>query len=140
MNVDEKSPGRELPRGVIVASLTVVLAVRDAERAKSLAAILRGDEHTVILAYDATSAVNLTWQYKPNAILFDPQLSGANADLGRRLRRAGLGEKAAILALGDRTIELGPESEVDYQLPMSFDPLQLSGLIHYVLRLRHSAP
>ncbi len=118
-------------------TLTVLLAVRSADRAKEIAAILRNDRYTVILAHDATSAVNLAWQHKPDAIVFDPHLTGAEgAELARRLRRAGLGEAVAILALGDRTASPEPQKEIDYQLPMSFEAPQLSGLIHYVRAMR----
>ena len=126
-----------------MTSRRILVADDYGDSAESLAELLQGDDHEVVVAHDGVEALELAEQFRPEILLLDlamPKMDGFM--VARRIRKKPWGQAAVLIAItgwgqkdvGERCDQAGFDAHflkpVDYvelsELMASFEDRLLS--------------
>jgi DNA-binding response OmpR family regulator len=120
-----------------VAALNILLVDDDTDFAETTAESLREDGHHVTTSPDGITAVVLARELRPDVVLLDLGLPGADGyEIARTLRRELPDTTPIIIVTGLRNASLAVDDDVDLMLnkPIQFE--LFGGLIEYIRRRR----
>jgi two-component system, chemotaxis family, CheB/CheR fusion protein len=117
------------------ASLRILVVDDNAENARMLKVLLKGEGHEVRIAFDGPEAIEAVKLYKPDVVLLDLALLGmSGVDVATELRR--ITELSACLL-----VAVSGYGEESLPSPSPFDrhfqkPVNLAALLEYLSGLR----